>query len=57
MPLQRRQARFSGERMRLRSETGVEMNPDMEQIKHITKNDEDFVYCLDSCLARMSRGV
>lgn len=43
--------------MRLRSGTGVGMNPDMEQIKHITENDEDFVYCLDLCLARMSRGV
>lgn len=29
----------------------------MEQIKYITENDEDFVYCLDLCLARMSRGV
>ena len=29
--------------MRLRSGTGVGMNPDMEQIKHITETDEDFV--------------
>ena len=30
--------------MRLRSGTRVGMNPDMEQIKHITENYEDFVY-------------